>query len=74
MQEGSLSRVFGGSDDPVATFLDVLRDIASTCIPQTLTVPRRLGRPWFTDSCREDIQERKRAFRLGLDLQSRESS
>ena len=56
--------VFDGGDDPVAVFSDVLRDIASVCIPQTSTVPRRLCRPWFTDECRVAIRQRKRALRV----------
>ena len=56
--------VFVGGDDPVATFSDVLRYIATLCISQTSTVPRRPCRPWFNSDCREAIRQRKRAFRL----------
>ena len=49
--------------DPIATFTNILTDIASECIPRTTTVPRGPRVPWFNQECKEIRLERKTAQR-----------
>ena len=50
------------ADDPMSLFTSILKDSAEKTIPKTLAVPRRFNKPWFSDICKDAIQERNRAL------------
>ena len=49
------------ADDPMS-FTSILKDIVEKYIPNTSAVPKRFNKPWVTDTCKDVIKERTRAF------------
>ena len=57
---------FQHDTDPIESFSNLLKYIASDSIPKTLTVPR-IKKPWFTQICKDSVKQGKKAekyFRL----------
>ena len=62
--ETRISEVLVSDSDPVASFSDVLIEIARTCIPKKAVSLKSSPRvPWFSSECREAIRARKTAHR-----------
>ena len=62
-----MSRLSDGlvlSEDPAAQFTDILIEIANKAIPKSHVSKNKLPQvPWFNDTCKQAIKERKKAQR-----------
>ena len=54
---------FERANDPVELFTSKLLEIASQTIPRSKANSKRVCKPWFNESCKETIRERKKALR-----------
>ena len=57
------TRDFTVKDDPISAFTTNLVEIAELTVPRTKQNNRRINKPWFNDSCREAVANRKRVVR-----------
>ena len=53
MQHSSVQSDINDGNDPMSFF---------TSIPKTLASPKRFNKPWFTDSCKDAIEESNRTL------------
>ena len=49
---------------PRFLFTSFLKDIAEKSFPKTLAVPKHFNKPWFTDTCKDAINEYNRALEI----------
>ncbi|XP_041367053.1 uncharacterized protein LOC121381768 [Gigantopelta aegis] len=48
------------ADYLMSSFTSILKEIAEETIPKTSAVPKHFTKPWFNESCKDDIKERNR--------------
>ena len=61
-EEEITSELFVNEQYPVTVFSDKIVDIASKCIPMSSGNSKFRKRPWFNKECKDDINNRKKAF------------
>ncbi|KAJ8043221.1 hypothetical protein HOLleu_10216 [Holothuria leucospilota] len=59
-----ITEAFGGVQDQIAHFTELLVGIATKTIPKSSASPRSRHKPWFNTDCEKAIKDRKKALSI----------